>query len=652
MYNLIFLLPLLNTFGLIVNERVGIKGTVYLNLSCMFGTFLTAVYILIGTLFNNGGAPLFLPIWTWIDVELLQVEFGGFYDSLTAIMLFVVTFISLLVHIYSCEYMKNDMHLQRFLAYLSLFTFFMIVLVTSNNFIQLFTGWEGVGLCSYLLINFWFTRIQANKAAIKAVIVNRIGDTAFAIAIFLIFKNTGAVDFSTVFLLADKLDYFEVNTICFFLFLGAMGKSAQIGLHTWLPDAMEGPTPVSALIHAATMVTAGVFLIIRCSFLFQQADLILPLMTIIGSLTTFFAATTALVQTDLKRVIAYSTCSQLGYMITACGLSAYNASIFHLSNHAFFKALLFLSAGSVIHAMNNEQDLRKMGGLINLLPFTYTMILIGSLALMGFPFLSGFYSKDVILETAYASYSISGHFAFWLGSLSALFTSFYSIRLIFLTFLNEVNSAKIIIKNVHDAPFLMAFPMALLSFFSIFIGYLSKDIFVGLGTPFWGNSLSINNANYLMYLEIEFLPFHIKILPVVFSLTGTVLACLYYNFFYKNFNILKSSRQTYFIYNFLNKKWYFDKMYNEFIVQSFITLGYNFTYSSQDRGFLEIFGPTGLSSSIFRLSTKLNKIQTGFPYHQALFIISGFFLLIFLFIGNYFGFELILVLLVALSYEL
>jgi len=259
MYNLILLLPLLNTFGLLINELVGIRGTIFLNISCIFATFLTSIYILVNTLFNSEFTPIFLPVWTWIDVELLQVEFGGFYDSLTAIMLFVVTFISLLVHIYSCEYMKNDPHLQRFLAYLSLFTFFMIVLVTSNNFIQLFTGWEGVGLCSYLLINFWFTRIQANKAAIKAVIVNRIGDTAFAIAIFLIFKVTGAVDFPTVFLVTSNLSNLDINTICFFLFLGAMGKSAQIGLHTWLPDAMEGPTPVSALIHAATMVTAGVF---------------------------------------------------------------------------------------------------------------------------------------------------------------------------------------------------------------------------------------------------------------------------------------------------------------------------------------------------------------------------------------------------------
>jgi len=646
MQNLILFLPLLNFIALLISDFLGIKGTIYLNLLCIFGTFVVSVYILKQTLFNIEYSPIFLPIWIWIDVELLQVEFGGFFDSLTAIMLFVVTFISLLVHIYSCEYMKNDPHLQRFLAYLSLFTFFMIVLVTSNNFIQLFTGWEGVGICSYLLINFWFTRIQANKAAIKAVIVNRIGDTAFAIAIFLIFKSTGSVDFSTVFLLTTKLNNLEINTICFFLFLGAMGKSAQIGLHTWLPDAMEGPTPVSALIHAATMVTAGVFLIVRCSFLFQEANLILPLMTIVGSLTTFFAATTALVQTDLKRVIAYSTCSQLGYMITACGLSAYNASIFHLSNHAFFKALLFLSAGSVIHAMNNEQDMRKMGGLINLLPFTYCMILIGSLALMGFPFLSGFYSKDVILETAYASYSISGHFAFWLGSLSALFTSFYSVRLIFLTFLNDVNSSKVIIQGVHDAPFLMALPMMLLSIFSIFIGYFTKDIFVGLGTPFWGNSLSFSATNYLIFIEIEFLPFYIKILPVIFSTSGTFLAIIYYKLLYINFNILKNNKGIYYIYNFLNKKWYFDKMYNEFIIQNFISLGYNFTYQSQDRGFLEIFGPKGLNSVINNISLKINKIQTGLAYHYSVLIFFGFLTILVLITGNSLYIELYLILLI------
>ena len=531
-YNLVLILPLLSTFLLQWNVFISVRMTCWLIIMSIAFNFLCSVFIFFNVVLAPDADIIFLPLWTWFDLELLHIEFGGFFDTLTSIMLCVVTFISLCVHIYSLEYMKNDMHLQRFLSYLSLFTFFMIVLVTSNNFIQLFAGWEGVGICSYLLINFWFTRIQANKAAIKAVIVNRIGDTAFAIAIFLIFKTTGALDFDTVFLLASTLTDYEANLICLFLFIGAMGKSAQIGLHTWLPDAMEGPTPVSALIHAATMVTAGVFLIVRCSPLFQEANIILPLMTIIGSLTTFFAATTALVQTDLKRVIAYSTCSQLGYMVTACGLSAYNVSIFHLSNHAFFKALLFLTAGSIIHAMGNEQDMRKMGGLLNFLPFSYCMILIGSLALMGFPFLSGYYSKDVILEIAYAKFTVTGHFAFWLGSVSAMFTSFYSIRLIFLTFLGEVNATKNNIKNIHDAPFLMALPMAFLSILSIFVGYFTKDLFVGLGTPFWGNSIAFSTSDYDVFLTAEFLPFSIKIIPVFFSFLGTFLSIIYYNFFF------------------------------------------------------------------------------------------------------------------------
>jgi len=512
--------------------------------------------------------------------------------------------------------------------------FFMIVLITSNNFIQLFTGWEGVGLCSYLLINFWFTRIQANKAAIKAVIVNRIGDTSFAIAIFLIFKETGALDFETVFLLSKSISSFDVNLICFFLFVGAMGKSAQIFLHTWLPDAMEGPTPVSALIHAATMVTAGVFLIVRCSPFFEEAFYILPLMVIIGSLTTFFAASTALVQTDLKRVIAYSTCSQLGYMITACGLSAYHASIFHLSNHAFFKALLFLTAGSIIHALGNEQDMRKMGGIINFVPFSYCMVLIGSLALMGFPFLSGYYSKDVILEIAYAKFSVSGHFAFWLGSLSALFTSFYSIRLVFLTFLGEVNLTKNAVRNIHDAPLLMALPMALLSIPSIFIGYISRDFFVGLGTPFWGNSLNYFSVDYDLYLSAEFLPFYIKIIPILFSTSGTVLSIVYYQYFLSSFNILKTNRVLYNVYNFLNKKWYIDKLYTELIIQHILSSGYSFSYKAIDRGFLEVFGPTGLSSSLQEFTNQLDSLQTGLPYNYIRSIV---------FFGLYTVFVLIIV---------
>lgn len=391
------------------------------------------------------------------------------FDSLTVSMFVVVNTVSALVHTYSVFYMEKDAHLTRFMSYLSLFTFFMLILVSADNFIQLFLGWEGVGLCSYLLINFWFSRVQANKAALKAIIMNRVGDFGLTFAILLIFFYFKSVDFGVVFLLAPILSdfFFTINFnlffltlncnihvmsfICFFLFVGAVGKSAQVGLHTWLPDAMEGPTPVSALIHAATMVTAGVFLIIRCSPLFEYAPGILTIMVFIGAITSFFAATVGVVQNDIKKIIAYSTCSQLGYMVFVCGFSGYSVSFFHLVNHAFFKALLFLSAGAVIHSLSNEQDIRRMGGLAKILPLTYSLFLVGSLALVGFPFLSGFYSKDFILEVAYSQYTLSGHFVFWLGTITASLTSFYSFRLIYFVFFNNTNIINVLcLRNVHE----------------------------------------------------------------------------------------------------------------------------------------------------------------------------------------------------------
>lgn len=403
---------------------------------------------------------------------------------------------------------------------------------------------------------------------------------------------------------------------------------------------MEGPTPVSALIHAATMVTAGVFLICRCSPLLEYAPNVSNLIAIMGGMTAFFAATTGLLQNDLKRVIAYSTCSQLGYMVTACGLSAYHASIFHLSNHAFFKALLFLTAGSIIHAMSNEQDMRKMGGVLNFLPFSYAMVLIGSLALMGFPFLSGYYSKDVILEIAYAKYTFSGHFAFWLGSISAMFTSFYSMRLIFLTFLGEVNSTKVAVKHIHDAPILMGFPMAVLSIPSIFIGYLSRDFFVGLGNPFWGNSITYTSSDYDLFLSSEFLPFNIKIIPVLFSTFGTISAIIYYQFFFQSFNILKASSFLKSLYNFLNKKWYIDKIYNEFIIQHFLSLGYSFSYKSIDRGFLEIFGPQGLTKNLSKITSIILQSFVGLSYVYIRSVVMAFIYSIGLILGLYLGLPL------------
>jgi NADH-ubiquinone oxidoreductase chain 5 len=417
---------------------------------------------------------------SWSDSTF---TFDSVFDSLTVVMLIVVTFISSLVHLYSISYMSEDPHSPRFMSYLSIFTFFMLMLVTGDNFLQLFLGWEGVGLASYLLIHFWFTRLQADKAAIKAMLVNRVGDFGLALGIFACFTLFQTVDFSTIFACASvpinswifcNMRFNAITLICILLFIGAVGKSAQIGLHTWLPDAMEGPTPVSALIHAATMVTAGVFMIARCSPLFEYSPTALIVITFAGAMTSFLAATTGILQNDLKRVIAYSTCSQLGYMIFACGISNYSVSVFHLMNHAFFKALLFLSAGSVIHAMSDEQDMRKMGGLASSFPFTYAMMLMGSLSLIGFPFLTGFYSKDVILELAYTKYTISGNFAFWLGSISVLFTSYYSFRLLFLTFLVPTNSFGRDIVRSHDAPIPMAIPLILLAIGSLFVGYLAK----------------------------------------------------------------------------------------------------------------------------------------------------------------------------------
>lgn len=551
------------------------------------------------------------------------------FDRFNTTMLIVVNVISLLVHIYSIEYMKEDAHLPRFLSYVSLFTFFMIVLVTGNNFLILFLGWEGVGLCSYLLINFWYTRINANKSAMKALIVNRIGDVGLTLGVVLIFYIVKSLDFAIIFPIAPL--YF-LKTIHFFgleiyigsligilLLIGAMGKSAQIGLHTWLPDAMEGPTPVSALIHAATMVTAGVFLIIKCSPLFEYIPSILTLMVLIGSLTSFFSATIGLVQNDIKKVIAYSTCSQLGYMIFVCGLSNYNVSFFHLSNHAFFKALLFLSAGSVIHSLSNEQDMRKFGGLNILLPLTSMTITIGSLALAGTPFLSGFYSKDLILEISFGQYSFSGIIAYILGLVTAVLTSVYSYRVFFLTFISTANYPRTLILKIHDAPFLMAFSLIFLSFGSIVIGYTTKDFFISLGSDFWGNSIFIHSAHNNR-IDAEFIPQIFKILPFCSSLFFIFLINIFFEF-----NIILNNKITKKIYWFLTYKWYFDVIYNKLIANPLFIIAYTNIYKAIDKGFLEILGPTGFVINFFKLSYNLKKLHYGrislYGHHIILFLV-------------------------------
>jgi NADH-ubiquinone oxidoreductase chain 5 len=574
---------------------------------------------------------------TWIDSGVLNINWVFLFDSLTVTMCFIISFISFLVHLYSIEYMSHDPHLPRFMSYLSLFTFFMLILVTAGNFVQMFVGWEGVGLCSFLLINFWYTRIQANKAAIKAMIINRIGDFGLVIGILLIFVNYKTLDYATVFALTPlfkekttnflTLDFNLLTLIALFLLIGVIGKSAQLGLHTWLPDAMEGPTPVSALIHAATMVTAGVFLLSRCSPIYEFTDNFLKYVVLLGSVTCFFAATVGLLQNDLKKVIAYSTCSQLGYMVFVCGLSHYEVGVFHLANHAFFKALLFLGAGSVIHSVLDEQDMRKMGGLKNLLPFTYSTMVIGSLALIGFPFLTGFYSKDLILEIAFSKYDHSGYLSYFFGTISAFLTTFYSTRLLFLAFLSNSNGYKPVIENAHDSSYQISISLGILAVPSIFIGFFFKDMLVGWGSCFWGNAI-YNSPKTTNVIDSEFIPMFYKLLPIVFSLFILIFSFLTYVYSSKFLFQIKVSSIGKKFYSFLNKKWFFDKIYNEYLGQFFFNFSFSVSYKTVDRGIIEILGPTGLNHYITKMSIGLHSMQTKYIYHYLFTMLAGVSLLL------------------------
>ena len=632
---------------------IGREGSVFITTLTTFLSCVFSLIILYNSIINE--YEYFIYISNWINSGLFNCNWCFLFDSLTMIMLIVVTSISTVVHLYSSKYLANDPHLSRFMSYLSLFTFFMIILVTGDNFIQMFVGWEGVGFCSYLLINFWFTRLQANKAAMKAMLINRISDLILLLGILTIFSNIKTIEYFSTFAAISIVKNFKfifcnyivsiIDVACILIFIGAMGKSAQIFLHLWLPDAMEGPTPVSALIHAATMVTAGVYLVTRCSPIFEYSIFSLKVITVIGASTAFFASTVGLVQNDFKKIVAYSTCSQLGYMFFACGLSNYPLAIFHLSNHAYFKALLFLCSGAVIHAMGDEQDIRKMGGLRRILPFTYIMFLIGSFSLMGFPFLTGFYSKDLILEVAFASFSETGHFSYWLGTIGAFFTAFYSTRLVFLVFLSETNAYKNIIRNAHDVPLEMGLPLGLLAFGSIFIGYISKDLFVGLGSNFWNNSIYIHPLNNQM-IDAEFLPTFFKILPVIFSFSGLFGAFYLYFFKFKFLYNLKISKYGLVFYNFLNRKWYFDKIYSEFITQYILQIGYTFTYKMIDKGLIEMCGPYGLTVIFSFLSQRIILLQTGYIYHYSLLmLVATIFLINIIFFSIIYSFNSITILL-------
>ena len=563
-------------------------------------------------------------IATWINSGTLDVNWSMKIDSLSSVMLVVVTSVSALVHIYSIGYMSHDPHKPRFMAYLSLFTFAMLMLVTSDNFIQLFFGWEGVGLCSYFLIGFWFKKETANSAAIKAFVVNRVGDFGFALGIFLIFYLFGTVNYNEVFqqipsVVDKRLNFlgFEVNSIdliCLLLFIGAMGKSAQILLHTWLPDAMEGPTPVSALIHAATMVTAGVFLVVRCSPIYEYSELALNLITIVGMTTAIFAASVALVQTDIKKIIAYSTCSQLGYMFFAAGVGAYNIAMFHLFTHAFFKALLFLGSGSVIHAFKDEQNINSMGGVWKKLPYTYVLMIIGTLALTGFPLLSGFYSKDAIIEFAYLRDNTTGYYAAGIGIFTAFLTSIYSWRLIFKTFHGSYNNKSIKIEETHESPLVMLLPLIILSIGAIFAGFIFKELF--FDTNFWGNSI--------FFLE----PLSEEHPPMWFLLLTPILVCssipISYYLFVKNKDLPNSIVEINKpLYNFLVNKWYFDELYEILFIKPSKKIGL-FLWKFFDVKIIDGFGPDGISSLIKKFSIKANKFQSGYIYQYAFIMLLGF----------------------------
>ena len=569
-------------------------------------------------------------IFNWISSGAFSVNWSINIDPLTSVMLVVVTLISTIIHFYSIGYMEHDAHKPRFMAYLSLFTFAMLTLVTADNFLQLFFGWEGVGLCSYLLIGFWYKKPAANAAAIKAFVVNRVGDFGFAIGIFLIFFYFNTVNYNEVFGLVPQLIEKEIiflgikfnliTLICLLLFIGAMGKSAQILLHTWLPDAMEGPTPVSALIHAATMVTAGVFLVVRCSPIFEYSQVALNVVAIVGMITAFFAATVALVQNDIKKIVAYSTCSQLGYMFFAAGIGAYHVAIFHLFTHAFFKALLFLGAGCVIHSFHEEQDIRLMGGVWKKIPYTYVLMIVGTLALTGFPFLSGYYSKDAIIEFAYLKNNTIGYCAVAIGILTALLTSIYSWRLIFKTFHGKFNNKKNTPSTIKESSLFMLIPSSLLAVGSIITGMLFKNIFIGSNTNFWSDSilfLQLFQNNHPPIWVITITPVLVVIaIPTSFYL------------FLKNEKILKNfilKNQN--LYNFLLNKWYFDDLYNFIFVNPIKKIGL-FLWKEGDINTIDRFGPDGLAKLVKIISEKAVSFQNGYLYHYAFVMLVGFSILL------------------------
>lgn len=625
MYLALIILPILGSivsgfFG----RKIGVSGSRIITCTCVIITTILAIIAFIEVGLNQ--IPVTIDLFRWIDAESLNVRWGFNFDSLTVSMLIPVLIVSSLVHIYSIGYMSHDPHNQRFFSYLSLFTFMMIILVTGNNFILMFVGWEGVGVCSYLLVSFWFTRIAANQSSLSAFLTNRVGDCFLTIGMFAILWSFGNLDYTTVFSLAPYYSENVVIIIGICLLIGAMAKSSQVGLHVWLPMAMEGPTPVSALIHAATMVTAGVYLLMRVSPLIEYSSLVLLLCLWVGAITTVFSSLIGLFQQDIKKVIAYSTMSQLGMMVIAIGLSSYNIALFHLVNHAFYKGLLFLGAGAVIHAVADNQDFRKYGGLISYLPLTYSVMLIASLSLVAFPFMTGFYSKDFIIESAFGKYHISSIIVYYIAVIGAMFTTLYSVKVLYLTFLTNPNGPIVNYKQAHAAhegDIYMSLPLIILAIFSIFFGYITKDIFIGLGSDFYSdNSLFIHPKHEIM-LDTEFaVPTIYKLLPLFFTITLSILSIIFTEFYPKLVIKFKFSSFGYNIFSFFNQRFLVEMFYNKYISGIILDLGAQ-TTKIMDKGSVEKFGPYGLENKITDISKSINVLSTGVVTSYALYILVG-----------------------------
>jgi len=614
-------------------RSLGDRGAQVVTIASMLVASLCGTILVVDVAF--GGNARTIDLATWISSGSLEARWSLRFDTLSAVMAGMVTVVSTLIHIYSVGYMSHDASIPRFMAYLSFFTFAMLMLVTADDLLQLFFGWEGVGLASYLLIGFWFDRDSANAAAMKAFIVNRVGDVGFALGIASVFALTDSVGFSAIFAALPEaamrtvsIAGFETRAVelcAVLLFIGAMGKSAQLFLHTWLPDAMEGPTPVSALIHAATMVTAGVFLTARLSPLFELAPIALAIVTMIGASTALFAATVGCVQNDIKRVIAYSTCSQLGYMFFAAGVSAYPAAIFHLVTHAFFKALLFLSAGSVIHAMDGEQDIRRMGGIWRKVPITYAMMWIGSLALAGIPIFAGYYSKDMVLEAAWAAGTAVGRFAFACGLIAAFLTAFYSWRLLIVTFHGEARADERTMSHIHESPPVMTVPLAMLALGAVFSGLAFYEPFVGHHfAEFWRGSIMISPAHRAMQLAHD-VPAYVKYAPLVLAAGGIATAILFYSLAPRLPAALAEAFPG--VYRFLLNKWYFDEFYNRVFVRPACSLA-SALWKGGDIGTIDRYGPDGAATAARTIGRSVVRLQTGYVYHYAFAMLIGLVVLV------------------------